>query len=298
MTRYDGRVLTRSRRLSTVIVATIFGSGAACTLFTSLDGLNDGPARDPNEAGDERTTPTADGGDAGRDAATDAEAGPSRYAAAVMSDAPLLYYRFGETGGAPARDEISGEITPYPVSGGKLGAAGALAGDSNTAIALDGTFRLQLTQEIDFAGLAPFTVEVWASPTTSTNGVSFIVDNELWGNRHGWLLSMDKDRVGFERWQLDGGSTSISAPQVAFDGAWHHVVASFDGTTRRIYVDSVRRADGPGGVPLAAIGIPWSVGNQNCACSSNGFVGGLDELAIYDKALTEERITAHFLAGR
>ncbi len=279
-------------------MATIFGSGAACTLFTSLDGLSDGPARAPNEAGDERTPSPADAGDAGRDAALDAEAGPSRYAAAVMTDAPLLYYRLGETGGAPARDEVTGATTPYPVSGGKLGAVGALAGDSNTAITLDGTFRLQLTQLVDFEGLAPFTVEVWASPTSSSNRVAFIVDNEFWGNRHGWMLSMDKERVGFERWQRDGGSTSIGAAQVAVDGEWHHVVASFDGTTRRIYVDSVRRADGPGGVPLTAIGMPWSVGNQNCACSGTGFIGGLDELAIYDKALTEERIRAHFLAGR
>lgn len=222
----------------------------------------------------------------------------SRYATAVLADKPLLYYRFGETGGAPARDEVTGATTAYPVSGGKFGVTGALAGDPDTAMTLDGSFKLQLAQLVDFKDFTPFSVEAWLSPNTATTGSGFIVDHEAWDGRRGWLLTADSDSIGFERW-LDGGSASIGVGQAAVEGQWHHVVMSYDGSVQRLYIDSVRRTTGMPGVPLVVIGVPWTVGGQNCApCSGNGFRGSVDELAIYGQALTEERIQAHFSAGR
>jgi hypothetical protein len=41
------------------------------------------------------------------------------------------------------------------------------------------------------------------------------------------------------------------------------------------------------------------IGHQNCDCTAPGFVGALDELAIYPSALPTERVTAHYhAAGR
>jgi hypothetical protein len=281
-----------ARRLWIATVA--ISAGTACTLLTSLDDFSDGPS----DAGDERSaSPEAGGGgvDASTDTGTDPVA-PSRYAIAVLADAPILYLRLGETNGAPARDEVTGATFTYPVSGGKFGSPGALVGDPNTAITLDGNFKLQLSVPADFEGNVPFTVEAWVSPSAANTGIGFLIDNENWDQRRGWMLHAGKDAIGFERW-LDGGSSSIGTQPVAIDGTWHHIVMSSDGTVQRLYVDAVLRNSGPASVPLAKIGIPWTIGGQNCSCSSTFYAGGLDEVALYGKALTEERILAHSAAG-
>lgn len=286
--------MDRAPAIAAAIAACAAAVVAACTLVTSLDGLSEGAAPGVADAKDERGFV----GDGSVDERSDGAIATSRYATAVLADKPILYYRFGEKGGAPARDEVTGATTAYPVSGGKLGVAGALAGDPDTAIALDGSFKLKLAQRVDFQGVTPFSVEVWLSPTTTATGGGFIVDHEAWDGRRGWLLSANSVRFGFERW-FDGGSSSIGVEQPAVDGEWHHVIMSFDGTTQRLYIDGLRRTTGMRPVPLVVIGVPWTVGGQNCAqCSGNGFTGSVDELAIYGSALSEERIAAHFGAGR
>jgi len=63
------------------------------------------------------------------------------------------------------------------------------------------------------------------------------------------------------------------------DGAWHHIVAQFNGTTRKIYVDGVERAsDTPSGKNTAT-GTTLYVGTQNNVGGDlayvNGYVSGL-----------------------
>jgi trimeric autotransporter adhesin len=287
-----------------VLAAVCVSAATACSLLNSLDGFSDGPAStEPVDsgAGDEIFTSREAGGDGSpemNDAGRDAIVPLSRYPAAVLADKPILYFRFGETNGAPAKDEVTGATFPYPVSGGKFGTPGALAGDSNTSITLNGNFRMQVNVPVDFEGNVPFSVEAWASPTTDPTGIGFIVDHESWTSRHGWLLGASHNNIGFERWMLDGGSSSMGTAEQAVNGKWHHIVMSSDGTIQRLYVDNVLRTSSQAGVPLMKIGEPWSIGGQNCQCSSNSFYGSLDELAIYGHALTEERISAHFDAGR
>jgi hypothetical protein len=296
------------RRVSILVAAAGVACGAgACTLLESLDGFSGGA--DAGEGGsavdanDERPISTQDGG--ASDALVTADAPVSRYPAAVLADNPILYYRFGETSGMPARDEISGTTVPYPVTGIAYGYPGPLAGDTNTAIKTDGSGSILLSQaSAEFDGLAPFSVEAWVSPASNGNDLGFLVDHEDWsGNRHGWLVRASKSDYGLERWSggLDGAppSASVQTLQTAVNGEWHYFVVTFDGTTERLYLDGIRRTESSLTIPVPKTGVPFSVGKQNCLpCAANSFVGVIDELAIYPKALSEDRILAHLTAGK
>lgn len=278
----------------------------ACSVLTDTDGLSDGPAGGGAgvDAGDERTGPL-DAGDAGdASAAGDAaDAATSRYATAVLADSPLLYYRFGETNGKDARDEVSGTTTPYPVAGFVFGVKGALASDANTAITVDGSTGLQLTQRSDFSGTAPFSVELWVDVFPNAplqNDIGFVVDHQDFsGPGTGWNLQVSRSNVNFERRSGTGVNSAAGFPQAAVAGTWHHVVTTYDGTTLRLYYDGVRRGEGLSGLALPESTIPFTIGKQNCTgCTGNSFVGSIDELAIYPKALSEARIAAHLAAAR
>ena len=94
-------------------------------------------------------------------------------------------------------------------------------------------------------------------------------------------------------WPGDG-TTSVEL------GKTYHVVGTWDGTNSRIYVNGEFEGENRFGT---AIGIPVIQPTRSMYIgadfhgSSHGWWGVIDEVAIYDHALTPERILAHYLAG-
>lgn len=218
----------------------------------------------------------------------------SAYVREVLADGPVLYQRFGERQGPTARDEIgtrSGTYAPRAA----LGSPGAVASDDDSAVTFDGTVEARVVQPpgLDFAGDAPFSVEIWARPT-SIPAYSWVVDHQVYGaTRGGWGLLFTPERITFERWanDLSAGVSWTVRPDTS---RYQHVVAVFDGTRVLLYVDGVAVADEPNDVRLPVTDGAWTVGGQNCSCPSSNFVGSLDELAIYDKPLSGDRVRAHY----
>jgi hypothetical protein len=273
----------------------LFGVGLlACNALLGIDeqklradaGL--GPDGGPAEA--------SDGAPEGSGEASPADAA-SPYRSAVLDDAPLAYLRFGEAAGAiTAADEMNRIDGTYPGSGVTLAIPGALGGDPNTALALGGISTVKFAAGADFLGLAAFSVEIWAKGDKESYG--FIIDHEAYP-RHGWSLFAGDTGLYFERWGASDHAASTSASPFA-DGAWHHVVGTWDGTVLRTYVDgALVNANAEVTTRIDESAGEWSVGGQNCVCTANFFTGALDELAIYDVALTPEHIANHFhAAGR
>lgn len=74
------------------------------------------------------------------------------------------------------------------------------------------------------------------------------------------------------------------------DGNWHHVAATFDGTTRSVYVDGILKgSDTPTGH-----NVPTTATNIRIGSTNNGeyFDGCIDDVGIWNRALTQSEITA------
>src|SRR5919205_3175222 len=98
----------------------------------------------------------------------------------------------------------------------------------------------------------------------------------------------------------DGSTETISSASSYNDGSWHHVVATQDGSGMALYVDGA-----PVGTDPATGHVPywgnWHIGSGNLSGwpsepSSTAFSGWLDEVAVYDYALTQAQVTAHYTA--
>lgn len=239
--------------------------------------------------------------DAGVDAAPGGDAATtSRYRDAVLADAPVLYLRLGEPFGAVANDATKQHDGTY---GAKvtLGTKGALAGDPDTAVTFDGSLgsHLDLPAGLDFSGKAPFSVELWALQTARM-GFGWVVDHQEYAvPRHGWGFLLGSQEISFQRWT----DNVVAGPNVLTNtplplGGWHHLVGTFDGDRMVLYVDAVLAAQSTGARAIPATAGTWQIGHQNCPCSSDNFIGSLDEVAIYDKALDPKRVVAHFAAAR
>jgi hypothetical protein len=247
-----------------------------------------------------RDAPTADAG-ADSPAEGQADAG-SVYAASVLSDAPLAYWRMDDAAGTVARDATGNGNDGQYVGGVTLATGGALIGDTDTAVTLDGVSgHVDMGNRFAFAGNASFTLELWAQPHAIGTSYQRVISRELpTSPREGYLVFVragsgaDPSTFSMERWEAN--QTNQCPETNAVTQVWHHLVATYDGATSRIYLDGALAASQPAALALNATTASLWIGASafDTAAYFNGFV---DEVAVYGTALSATRIAAHYHAS-
>jgi hypothetical protein len=95
----------------------------------------------------------------------------------------------------------------------------------------------------------------------------------------------------------DGAAFTVSpaaAPARVWDGAWHHVVGTFDGHSVRLYIDGGEVADGSPTERTIGYGIQSTapyIGTYRGGCVL-GFTGDIDDVRIWNSALTATAVAA------
>jgi hypothetical protein len=226
--------------------------------------------------------------------AEDGDAGALSYAATVLSDEPIAYWRLDDT--TTTAKDYSGNGHDGSYQGAvMLGAKGAIANDTDTAVQFDGSTAqmvASLPSSFEFAGTATYSIEVWAKPTTSSAGMGIIGKSVYAGSTNGysgWYVAYTSNDY-LDNWRNNDESGN---PQSA-TGAFMHVVATYDGATLAVYLNGQPFATAATTTTLVATGAPLTAGS---VANWGMFTGVLDEIAIYDKPLTEARIAAHYARG-
>lgn len=280
------------RHLPAAALASLaLGAATACSLLTDLEGYSSGGA-----AAD--AAPDAAGMDGGSPDAIAPESGPPRagYRDAVLADGPVAYYRLGDDGAA-AVDETGAHAGTYV--GAVTHAKGAIAGDDDRAAVFDGASFVDLGDMLPFVERAPYTLEAWIAPSSSGDTQCAVARNISLGGSgstdgyavytFGSPLSLSASRY------IDGNEQ-----EAAFDGfasgTFTHVVATYDGSAIALYVSGELVAT------RASIGRIASFSNHLTIGASRGGTtcfmrGAIDEVAVYDKALSSERVRAHHRVG-
>lgn len=215
----------------------------------------------------------------------------SEYRAVVVGDGPISYWRLGETSGTTAADEVgstSGTIT----GGVTLGSAGVAP--SNTAMTFDGSNDyVSLGGGASLKPTGDFSMEGWFRGTSPPPDWDALYRWRSYGMA---LQVLGGGVIRGSFYTMDGVERTVIAPFGSLDGAWHHVVAARSGTTFSLYLDGhlVATAAVPSGAVRygsggAAIGRD---GNRN----AQHFPGGIDEVAIYGRALTAAEVAEHVTA--
>lgn len=288
----------------------------ACALTTSFDGFTggsrdggEGESASPTEvteveAGDaadasETSEPTDAGDEDGTvDAAPDADAGGSAYRAAVLEDGPVAYWRLADKTPTIAADELGLHPGQYQQASKVTMNVPGATGDDDKAVTFDGVGAVSIGDAFDFAGQA-FSVELWFKPPATITGYPRVISKETNAPKYeGWHLEMnDAFKISFGI-HHDGESSYVEAPAALAPGQFSHVVATFDLTTMRIYVDGVKRDEGMPGPSFSVIDTKENLVLAAMPALANALPGTLDDVALYDKALTDARISAHYAAAK
>ncbi|MFM7262321.1 MAG: Ig-like domain-containing protein, partial [Acidimicrobiales bacterium] len=162
---------------------------------------------------------------------------------------------------------------------GKFGGALSLSGASQSLYDTSSPAWLPV-------GNSSYTQSVWFKPA-AVSGAGGLVG---WGNygsgRRTIALRMYENSGGFRHywWGADLDCTGAQCPLSA--GTWYHVASTWDGTTRKLYLNGVlKRSDTPGANNATAAN--FHIGKT---CCSEYFTGLIDEVAIYNRAVTASEI--------
>jgi acid phosphatase type 7 len=214
---------------------------------------------------------------------------PADYRAAVLNDAPRAYWRLGEATGTAAADETSNRITGTYLNGVMLGQTGAVSSDANASIALDGvddTVRVPNATALNSS--TAMSVELWV------NFAALPASSATLARKEGQYLLrlMSGGSIVFRLWKSGSITEVATASGAVSANAWHHVVATWDGATMRLYVNGTARAS-------RSLAAPADINTNDLYLGSSynsydRYGGRLDEPAVYATALPESRIQAHY----
>ena len=227
------------------------------------------------------------------------EARTNTYAAAVMADNPVAYWRLGERAGTAAVDQTGTNPGTYQ-SGPALGKAGGLLGDPDTAIGLDGTNdNVRIPASASLNTTSAMTIEAWIKYPSGAAAAPIVeYNNGATYGVHFWRYPNPND-LFVNYVDTTGTGHSLTAGNTLTPGVWHYVETSYSGANARLYVDGI----------LVAISGTWS--NLTLKTNSDVYIGyrpsgpnyatmDVDDVAIYNYTLPGQggRATLHANAGR
>ena len=256
---------------------------AGCALH-DWDGYSSGVATVSTEDGGTPDSGTAviatDSGEAG---------GLDTYGVVVQADSPIAWYRFEEPIGTTTVTDVAGKYPGKAETTAYFGATGV----AGHGVTLDGTGGFDLGDVFDFAGKNSFTLEAWVrSEILSTADQRLMFKRDDGNSGGGYVLYLGGDHT--PHFEVAGAGMS-SWSNTAIPTTFTHIVVTV------AYIDSIgnatlwfngQRAEYRGFNATEAI--PDTPEHYTMGTSLKGT---LDEVAIYDKALTDARILAHYLAG-
>lgn len=216
-----------------------------------------------------------------------ATAGPA--AANIL---PVATWPLNEGSGTVAHD------TSFHGNTGTLQGSGATwtSGRFQKALAFDGTGGdVNVPDKSILEPATNITVSAWVKASSSPGNFDYIVDKGATGCLTASYGLYTGPNGGLIFYVSNDGQIGIHSPDAGtgvWDGKWHSVVGTYDGSSVRLYVDGTEVGSGTPDTGNIAYGLTTSndlqIGNYS-GCSLP-FSGSIDQVRVFDRTLGAQEI--------
>jgi hypothetical protein len=222
------------------------------------------------------------------------------YATTVLGDSPIAFYPLSETTAGVLYDTgpngLNGNTgsgvtlnTPAIVSDGAGSATNSIGPSANTFGHVPTNAKFNVTNAV--------TVEAWVKPSVTTSSYAPIA---AYGTNaalpwESYLIEAEGSHFAFQL-AVNGQPVRLDSSTPYQTNQTYHVVGTYDGSNMDIYVN---------GVLSASKSLSGSIGNftslgfliGQSADYTHGFVGTIEDVAVYGNALSATQVAAHYASG-
>ncbi len=202
------------------------------------------------------------------------------------------------------RGEFNADDSVGGNHGSLMGATDFLPGWVGNFFSFDGDGDFVFVSNSASLNPKAITVDAWVRVVGTVSSSRGLVSKaNLDGNPDNDSYSLFLDPGGVLRWTVFTANeplgVEISATTSVADGAWHHVAATYDGSSvMRLYLDGVEVETGNATGDLQESATPVYLGALITAGQNGGYLdGALDEVEIIGRELSAAEIAALFQAG-
>lgn len=225
---------------------------------------------------------------------------------AALADGAVGYWRLDETSGATAHDSVAGHDGSYTPKV-LLGQPGNNLLDTHKVAhfgVLAATDSCVTNIGVDFAkaGNVAFSVEAWVNGGTQTTDAGLVTRGYGSGGEQ-FNLDCGGSGHAFRFFVRDavGGNAHVASSSIVPNNQWHHLVGVCDEANSNVllYVDGVKTGTATitPNTGLLYSAVPMSIGSRQAGSGTaynNQFVGSMEEVAVYNYALSANQVLAHF----
>jgi hypothetical protein len=231
----------------------------------------------------------------------------TRYAQVVAADNPVAYWRLDQADAtSPVVDAVGSFDGATDDNGGQgtftFGVPTGIPHETNTAMEVSGGATVQIPYALELNPFGPFSIEAWLQPATVA------VAGDDYRSALGSLGNGDNGPTGWHLYQQPNQTWALILWNASWSGTgwftdfddtivaqnWYHVVIAYDGTLFGLYVNGASRfaSPYPDFVPNSdsPLVLGWGYSPKN------PFDGVIDDVAVYNKALTPAQVQAHYFA--
>jgi len=212
-----------------------------------------------------------------------------------LATGAIAWWPLDETSGTTSTDVVGnndGQYVNGPVPG-----LGEVAG----ALHFNGIDQYVSVPDSDLwaFGANDFTIELWANfdAPVGGNGAVFIGNDEGPGQVNKWFFALGGDALFFTVYNVDDPSINfflVHTPFIPIVGQWYHLAVTKTGTLFTIFLNGTGIGSEISTSPIANPDAPLTIGQAEELGYMNGL---LDEIAIYNRALSADELIAIFEAG-
>jgi hypothetical protein len=175
------------------------------------------------------------------------------------------------------------------------------SGSNNYSLNFDGTDDQLRSSSVVTSSAQQGTISAWIKTTNPSSGFIplFSISNNNSGVTNEWFAFQVDNLGNLELITNNSGTVETTQSSFAIDnGNWRHVVATSDGTSRKLFIDGSEDTSATGtntGTWIGDLSTKTACtigGMRRSADTVNSFFNGnIDELAVWDSALSASQVT-------
>jgi hypothetical protein len=163
-------------------------------------------------------------------------------------------------------------------------------GNVNSAFRFDGKNSMLTIPGNSLSASKEISISVWVLIDDFSTMFPGIIEN--FGGNSGYLLNIGKDQhFRFFIGKGDENYLAVRSQTLLESGVWYHVVGTYNNNNIKLYIngklEDAKAFDN--GMNIISKN-PVLIGNDNCCGTSRHFKGKMDEIRIFDRALTTSEI--------